>query len=157
MASLCLRRKKKNPNSFVWHKRSFVWHKVWPLITSPAVFLKRPSRAPYTQSCKMFWNSPNALAFLCPCFCSSYLLFLKGPPSKRSFLFCSLILLTNLSLETDSVQSLPPWDLPSSLLLEFPIKQWLPKGQRPFVNHPTLPRTQRLVFNKGLSSWYWGL
>lgn len=121
----------------MWHKRSFVWHKIWPLITSPAVFLKRPSCAPYTQSCKMFWNSPNDLAFLCPCFCSSYLLVLKGLPSKTVFSFQSIILLTNLSLRTDRVQRLAPWDLPSFLLLEFPIKQWLPKGHQPFNNHPT--------------------
>ena len=76
---------------------------------------------------------------------------------KQSFPFRSLILLTSLSLETDSVQSLPPWDPPSFLLLEFPIKQWLPKGHQPFVNHPTLCRTRpRLVFNKGLANWYWG-
>lgn len=154
MASLCLKRKKiqiplcgiRGP---LCDTRSGPSLPLQPYFSKDPLVLLILSHAKCFEILQMRWLfCAHAFAQVICCFWKVHL-------PKRSFPFRSLILLPNLSLKTDSVQRLPPWDLPSFLLLEFPIKQWLPKGHQPFVNHPSLPRTRpQLVFNKGLASWY---
>lgn len=128
---------KKNPNFFVWHKRSFVWHKIWALITSPAVFLKGPllllilSHAECSEILQMLW------LFCAHVFAQVKCFFWKVHLPKPSFFSNS----TDQFIFKDrfSSKATPSETFLPSCFQSSPIKQGPPKGRHHWLSSPHCP------------------
>lgn len=132
MASLCLKGKKKIQIPLCGIRGPLCDTNSVPSLPLQPYFSKDPLVLLILSHAKCFVILQILWLFLCPCFGSSYLLFfLKFYLPKPSFPSLPPILWTNLSLKADSVQRPSPLR-PSLLLLEFPTKQWEPKGQWSF-------------------------